>query len=85
MSARFRPGKSLAPQRQLFEEMVLVLEGRGSTSIWNDAGKRIIFEWKAGAMFAIPLNCWHRHFNGAGSGARALCRRHQRAGGDEPL
>jgi len=60
------PGKNLAPQRQLFEEMVLVLSGRGSTSVWNDAGKRIIFEWKAGAMFAIPLNCWHQHFNGSG-------------------
>jgi oxalate decarboxylase/phosphoglucose isomerase-like protein (cupin superfamily) len=60
------PGKTLAPQRQLFEEMILVLEGRGSTSVWNDEGKRITFEWKAGAMFAIPLNCWHQHFNGSG-------------------
>ena len=59
-------GKQLAPQRQLFEEMILVLDGRGSTTVWNDAGKRITFEWKAGAMFAIPLNCWHQHFNGSG-------------------
>src|SRR5258707_28555 len=66
------PGKSLAPQRQLFEEMVLVLDGRGSTSVWDDAGHRIIFEWKAGAMFAIPLNCWHQHFNGSGRRAQAL-------------
>ena len=60
------PGKKLAPQRQLFEEMILVLDGRGSTTVWNDEGKRITFEWKAGAMFAIPLNCWHQHFNGSG-------------------
>src|SRR5205807_2720961 len=59
-------GKKLAPQRQLFEEMILVLDGRGSTTVWNDEGKRITFEWKAGAMFAIPLNCWHQHFNGSG-------------------
>src|SRR6266849_5713953 len=32
------PGKKLAPQRQLFEEMVLVLDGRGSTTVWNEAG-----------------------------------------------
>src|SRR5262245_66284224 len=47
------PGKELAPQRQLYEEMIYVLDGRGSTSVWNDAGKRTMFEWKAGAMFAI--------------------------------
>ena len=60
------PGKSLAPQRQLFEEMIYVLDGRGSTAVWNDAGKRTSFEWKAGAIFAIPLNCQHQHFNGSG-------------------
>src|SRR5258708_18659098 len=51
--------------------MILVLDGRGSTSVWNDAGSRITFEWKAGALFAIPLNTWHQHFNGSGrEGAR---------------
>jgi oxalate decarboxylase/phosphoglucose isomerase-like protein (cupin superfamily) len=59
-------GGKLAPQRQLFEEMILVLDGRGSTAVWNDAGARVTFEWKAGALFAIPLNAWHQHFNGAG-------------------
>jgi oxalate decarboxylase/phosphoglucose isomerase-like protein (cupin superfamily) len=59
-------GKKLAPQRQLFEEMIMILSGRGSTTVWNDAGQRITFEWKAGALFAIPLNCWHQHFNGSG-------------------
>jgi oxalate decarboxylase/phosphoglucose isomerase-like protein (cupin superfamily) len=59
-------GKKLEPQRQLYEEMILVLSGRGSTTVWNDAGARITFEWKAGAIFAIPLNCWHQHFNGSG-------------------
>src|SRR3954454_24024893 len=60
------PGGKLAPQRQLFEEMILILSGRGSTTVWNDEGKRITFEWKDGALFAIPLNCWHQHFNGSG-------------------
>src|SRR6266700_7842237 len=60
------PGQKLAPQRQLYEEMILILEGRGSTSVWNDEGKRITFEWKAGSLFAIPLNAWHQHFNGSG-------------------
>jgi oxalate decarboxylase/phosphoglucose isomerase-like protein (cupin superfamily) len=60
------PGGKLAPQRQLFDEMILVLDGRGSTTVWNDADQKITFEWKAGAMFAIPLNCHHQHFNGSG-------------------
>jgi oxalate decarboxylase/phosphoglucose isomerase-like protein (cupin superfamily) len=60
------PGGKLAPQRQLFEEMIMILSGRGSTTVWNDEGKRITFEWKAGALFAIPLNCHHQHFNGSG-------------------
>ena len=31
-----------------------MLDGRGSTTVANDAGARITFEWKAGALFAIP-------------------------------
>jgi oxalate decarboxylase/phosphoglucose isomerase-like protein (cupin superfamily) len=60
------PGRELAPQRQLYEEMIYILDGRGSTVVWNDAGARVSFEWKAGAIFAIPLNTWHQHFNGSG-------------------
>ena len=63
------PGKQLAPQRQLYEEMIYILDGRGSTSVWNDAGVKVSFEWKAGAIFAIPLNTWHQHFNGSGKDA----------------
>ena len=66
MSARSRQPASSIRQRQLFEEMVFVLDGRGSTTVWNDAGARVTFEWKAGSIFGIPLNCWHQHFNGSG-------------------
>jgi oxalate decarboxylase/phosphoglucose isomerase-like protein (cupin superfamily) len=59
-------GGQLAPQHQLYEEMIFVLEGLGSTVVWNEAGRRTSFEWKAGALFAIPLNTWHQHFNGSG-------------------
>jgi oxalate decarboxylase/phosphoglucose isomerase-like protein (cupin superfamily) len=59
-------GGSLAPQRQLFEEMILILDGRGSTTVWNEAGQSVTFEWQAGSMFAIPLNAWHQHFNLSG-------------------
>src|SRR5438093_10920075 len=52
--------------------MILVLSGRGSTTVWNNAGARITFEWKAGSIFAIPLNCWYQHFNGSGQEAVRL-------------
>ena len=61
-------GGKLAPQRQLCEEMLMILSGRGSTSVWNDAGAKVTFEWGPGAIFAIPLNASHQHFNGSGRG-----------------
>jgi oxalate decarboxylase/phosphoglucose isomerase-like protein (cupin superfamily) len=57
----------LNPQRQLFEEMILILSGRGSTKVWNDAGHEVSFEWQAGSLFAIPLNTWHQHVNLSGT------------------
>jgi mannose-6-phosphate isomerase-like protein (cupin superfamily) len=59
-------GGALEPQRQLAEEMILILEGVGSTSVWNGAGQKRSFEWGPGACFAIPLNAWAQHFNGSG-------------------
>src|SRR6201990_1642800 len=50
------PGKKLAPQRQLFEEMIMVLSGHGSCTVSNDAGAKVGFEWGPGSIFAIPLN-----------------------------
>src|SRR6185437_15729010 len=60
------PGGELAPQRQLFEEMIYVLDGTGSCTVWNDAGTKVTFEWGKGSLFAIPLNAWYQFFNGSG-------------------
>jgi oxalate decarboxylase/phosphoglucose isomerase-like protein (cupin superfamily) len=60
-------GGKLAPHRQLFEETVLILSGRGSTLVWDDKGNKISFEWGPGAIFGIPVNANHQHFNGSGS------------------
>ncbi len=59
-------GGELAPQRQLYEEMIYVLDGTGSCTVWNDAGHRVTFEWGKGSLFAIPLNAHHQFFNGSG-------------------
>ncbi len=50
-------GGQLKPQRHVYEELIFILSGRGSTSVWLDAKKKNSFEWQAGSLFAIPLNC----------------------------
>lgn len=62
------PGQSLTPQRQLYEEVIVIAEGRGATEIWIDGHPKRSFEWQKGSVFAIPLNVWHQHHNASGSG-----------------
>jgi quercetin dioxygenase-like cupin family protein len=61
------PGKSLKPQRQLFEETIYVISGQGATTVWNRNDEKQTFEWQAGSLFSPPLNTWHQLFNGSGS------------------
>jgi uncharacterized RmlC-like cupin family protein len=62
------PGGATEPQRHLYEEVVYVLSGRGSTTIESADGKRRhSFEWGPKSLFALPLNARYRHFNGSGS------------------
>jgi len=60
-------GGELKPQRHVYEEMLFILSGRGSTSVWLEPKKKNSFEWQAGSLFAIPLNCHYQHFNGSGT------------------
>ena len=54
-------------ERHLYEKIVLVIEGRGSTEVWQEEQqKRHVFEWQKGSLFTIPLNAFHRIVN-AGS------------------
>lgn len=53
------------PQHHLYEEVVYVLSGRGSTTV--EAGSRKdSFEWGTGSLFALPPNVTYRHFNTSG-------------------
>ncbi|HUK58066.1 MAG TPA: cupin domain-containing protein [Stellaceae bacterium] len=65
------PGGSSTQQRHLFEEVIYVLEGTGSTQLEFPDGAKRSFEWGERSLFAIPLNARHRHFNGSGQ-KRAL-------------
>jgi mannose-6-phosphate isomerase-like protein (cupin superfamily) len=59
------PGGRTTPQRHLYEEVVYVLKGQGSTTIEVE-GESHTFEWSTNSLFALPLNARYRHFNGSG-------------------
>jgi gentisate 1,2-dioxygenase len=60
------PGGATTPQKHLFEEVVYVLDGRGSTTIEAASGEKHSFEWGPKSLFALPLNARYRHFNTSG-------------------
>jgi quercetin dioxygenase-like cupin family protein len=66
-------GGTLNPERHLYEKVVLVIDGRGSTEIWREGQKRQIFEWQRGSLFSIPLNTSHRFVNATNSPVLLLC------------
>ncbi len=61
------PGGKTAPQRHLFEEVIYVLSGHGSTTVETHDGKKHSFEWGPKSLFALPLNAHYQHFNGSGA------------------
>jgi mannose-6-phosphate isomerase-like protein (cupin superfamily) len=64
---------ALNPERHMYEEIMVIVEGRGTTEIWVDGQtKPHTFEWQTGSMFSIPLNCWHRIVNASASPAKIL-------------
>jgi quercetin dioxygenase-like cupin family protein len=68
------PGGALNIERHLYEKNVLVIEGRGSTEIWQEGdGKRQTFEWQKWSLFSIPLNAYHRFVNATNAPALLLC------------
>ena len=70
-----RAGRS-APQRHLFEEIVYVLAGNGSTTIELADGRKHSFEWGPKSLFALPLNTKYQHFNGSGRERALLASTH---------
>ena len=66
------PGGQTAPQRHLFEEVFLVIEGHGSAVVETSAGNRHSFEWGPNSLFAVPLNARYQLFNGSGSAPARL-------------
>ncbi|MDP2354624.1 MAG: cupin domain-containing protein [Beijerinckiaceae bacterium] len=67
-------GGALNIERHVYEKQVFVIEGRGSTEVWNEGqAKKQTFEWQKGALFSIPLNAYHRFVNATNAPALILC------------
>jgi mannose-6-phosphate isomerase-like protein (cupin superfamily) len=60
------PGGKCSPQKHVYEELIYVLSGRGSTTVEVE-GEKHSFEWGPNSLFALPLNARYQHFNGSGS------------------
>ncbi len=65
---------ALNVERHLYEKIVLVVEGRGSTEVWQEGQtKRHVFEWQKGSLFTIPLNAFHSVVNASSAPALLVC------------
>jgi hypothetical protein len=60
------PGAATSPQKHLYEEVVYVLSGYGSTTVETAGGGKASFEWGPKSLFALPLNARYQHFNTSG-------------------
>ncbi|MBI4527453.1 MAG: hypothetical protein HY695_26970 [Deltaproteobacteria bacterium] len=65
-------GEKTHPSRQLFDELAMVIEGQGATSLWYDQTHKRSFEWQEGSVFAIPPNVRHEHY-AMGTAAKLVC------------
>ena len=67
------PGGALHPEKHMFEKIMFVVEGRGTTEVWVEgSAKKHIFEWQPGSLFSIPMNATHRLVNATSGGALLL-------------
>ncbi len=68
-------GGALNVDKHMYEKVVFVVEGRGSTEVWSgaNASKKQTFEWQKGSTFSIPLNASHRFVNATNSPALLYC------------
>ena len=67
------PGGALHPEKHMFEKIMFVVEGRGTTEVWLEGSERKhIFEWQPGSLFSIPMNATHRLVNATSGGALLL-------------
>lgn len=61
---------ALNAEHHIFEELLYVVEGRGSAEVWREGtARKQAFEWQPGSLFSIPVNTRHRLVNATSSPA----------------
>ena len=64
---------ALNPEKHMYDEFFLVIEGRGTTEVWREGeAKHHVFEWQPGTLFTVPINAWHRLVNATSGPALLL-------------
>jgi quercetin dioxygenase-like cupin family protein len=64
---------SLKPQKHMYEERYIVLDGRGSVEVWkNGTTTKTAFEYQQWSVFAVPVNANFRITNTSSSPALLL-------------
>jgi mannose-6-phosphate isomerase-like protein (cupin superfamily) len=63
--AEIAPGASSVPARQLCDEVIFVMSGRGTATVKTPKGP-MSFEWGPNSLFAIPLNHEYQLHNTSG-------------------
>jgi oxalate decarboxylase/phosphoglucose isomerase-like protein (cupin superfamily) len=56
-------GKALLATRKFYEQLVVCLAGRGTTTVGTAPHANKV-EWGEGSLFSIPMNVMHQHKNG---------------------
>ncbi|MEK9684789.1 MAG: hypothetical protein VW226_09595 [Rhodospirillaceae bacterium] len=60
------PGGKSRPLHHIYEEIIYVIDGYGSTQVETPDGQKHSFEWGRNSLFSVPLNSTYQHFNGSG-------------------
>ena len=66
-------GASTTPERHLYEEVFVVLEGSGHTEVWVEGSVHDTVEWRRNTVFTVPLNAMHTHVADQHGPAVLLC------------
>ena len=70
------PGGKSRPMQHIYEDVVCILAGHGSTVVDTPDGRKHSFEWGENSLFSIPLNSRYQHFNGSGQAPARLVSTH---------